>query len=30
VIILDTSFLFALFAEDDVNHARVRDVMDRW
>jgi uncharacterized protein len=27
VILLDTSFLFALFAEDDANHARVREVV---
>jgi predicted nucleic acid-binding protein len=30
VIFLDTSFLFALFAEDDANHARVVEVMDRY
>jgi len=27
LIFLDTSFLFALFAEDDANHARVTEVM---
>jgi predicted nucleic acid-binding protein len=30
VIFLDTSFLFALFAEDDANHARVVEVMHRY
>jgi len=30
VILLDTSFLFALFAEDDANHARVREALDRY
>jgi predicted nucleic acid-binding protein len=30
VIFLDTSFLFALFAEDDANHARAREVMERY
>lgn len=30
MILVDTSFLFALFAEDDANHVRVREVMDRY
>jgi predicted nucleic acid-binding protein len=28
LIFVDTGFLFAFFAPDDANHARVRDVMD--
>jgi predicted nucleic acid-binding protein len=30
LIFLDTSFLFALFAEDDANHARVLEVMAQY
>ena len=30
MIFLDTSFLFALFAEDDANHARVLEVMAQY